>query len=124
MVISQLIQPKSIAVIGASDNTTKPGGMVLKNLINGKFEGKIFAVNPKPVNFQGVTYVAELGNLETVDLAIIAIPASQCLDTVRTLLKNGTKAFIIFSAGFSEAGEQGIQLEKELVDMVNKAGVL
>lgn len=122
MVISQLIQPKSIAVIGASDNTTKPGGMVLKNLINGKFEGKIFAVNPKPVNSEGVTYVAELGNLETVDLAIIAIPASQCLDMVRTLLKNGTKAFIVFSAGFSEAGEQGIQLEKELVDMVNKAG--
>ncbi|QQR94492.1 MAG: acetate--CoA ligase family protein [Bacteroidota bacterium] len=122
MVISQLIQPKSIAVIGASDNTTKPGGMVLQNLINGKFEGKIFAVNPKPVSFEGVTYVSELNHLKAVDLAIIAIPASQCLETVRTLLKMGTKAFIVFSAGFSEAGERGIELEKELTDMVNKAG--
>ncbi|HNC34031.1 MAG TPA: CoA-binding protein, partial [Bacteroidia bacterium] len=87
MVISQLIQPKSIAVIGASDNITKPGGMVLQNLIHGKFEGKLFAVNPKPVSFKEVTYVSNLNNLEAVDLAIIAIPASQCLETVRALLK-------------------------------------
>ena len=122
MVISQLIQPKSIAVIGASDNITKPGGMVLQNLIHGKFEGKLFAVNPKPVSFKEVTYVSNLNNLEAVDLAIIAIPASQCLETVRALLKKGTKAFIVFSAGFSEAGDSGIKLEKELTDIVNKAG--
>lgn len=121
MISSQLISPKSIAVIGASANTTKPGGMVLYNLIQGKFQGKIYAVNPKIIAIDGVQHVADINDLPEIDLAIIAIPAHQCLEVVKILIKKKAKAFIVFSAGFSEAGEIGITLEKELIEIINKA---
>ncbi|HNJ58949.1 MAG TPA: CoA-binding protein, partial [Chitinophagaceae bacterium] len=121
MIVSQLIHPKSIAVIGASDNTTKPGGMVLQNLLKGNFNGPIYAINPKPLNIESVISYDNINKINTVDLAIIAIPASLCLQTIKELLKKGAKAFIIFSAGFSEAGEQGIAIEKEIVEIINKS---
>lgn len=121
MVTQQLINPKSIAVIGASENTSKPGGKVIQNLIDGKYKGILYAVNNKPVNFKGVQYVSTIDQIENLDLAIISIPANQCLDTVKRLISKGTKAFIIYSAGFSEAGENGKDLEQQLVSMINKA---
>ncbi|MCC6252940.1 MAG: acetate--CoA ligase family protein [Bacteroidia bacterium] len=121
MIRPQLISPKSIVVIGASENTSKPGGKVLQNLIKGKFKGPIYAVNNKVVNIKGVIYLSDVAELKEADLAIIAIPAGQCIDLVKQLISKGTKAFIIFSAGFSEANESGKNLEKELVDIIQKA---
>ncbi|MBW7866948.1 MAG: acetate--CoA ligase family protein [Brumimicrobium sp.] len=119
MINSQLINPKSIAVVGASEHKNKPGGMVIQNLIDGKFKGTIYGVNPKGINIKGVTPVASVEEIEEVDLAIISIPSNFCLEAIRTLLGKGTKAFILFSAGFSEAGEEGIKLEKEMVSLIN-----
>lgn len=121
MISSHLINPKSIAVIGASENESKPGGKVIRNLLNGGFKGKLYAVNLKPIHISGVQHFVDVKEIETVDLAIIAIPANQCVQTVKVLLEKGTKAFIIFSAGFSEAGEEGIAIDKEMVEMINKA---
>lgn len=121
MIVSQLINPKSIAVIGASENKTKPGGMVLHNLLNGNFKGSIYAINPKPIHIQGITHYTDIEKLPHADLAIIAIPANLCLHAIKQLLAKGTKAFIIYSAGFSEAGEEGIAIEKEIVAVINKA---
>jgi len=120
MITSQLISPKSIAIIGASENTSKPGGKVLQNILEGKFKGPVYAVNKKPIDIKGVIYVSEIEQIEQVDLAIISIPASQCLETIQKLLNKGAKAFIIYSAGFSEAGEEGIAIEKEIVALINK----
>ena len=121
MIVSQLIAPNSIAIIGASENESKPGGKVVRNLLNGDFKGTIFAVNHKPIAINGVQWVKDVKELGNVDLAIIAIPSNQCIQTVDDLIKKGTKAFIIYSAGFSEAGHIGIELEKELVAKINKA---
>lgn len=120
MITSQLISPKSIAIIGASENTSKPGGKVLQNILEGKFKGPVYAVNKKPIDIKGVIYVSEIEQIEQVDLAIISIPASQCLEAIQKLLNKGAKAFIIYSAGFSEAGEEGIAIEKEIVALINK----
>ncbi len=120
MIVSQLITPKSIAVIGSSENKSKPGGMVLFNLIAGNFKGEIYAVNPKSVNIEGVISCVSPSEIKAVDLAILAIPAAQCIEAVKTLLLKGTKAFIIYSAGFSEAGEVGNLLNHELVSLINK----
>lgn len=120
MITSQLISPKSIAIIGASENTSKPGGKVLQNILEGKFKGPVYAVNKKPIDIKGVIYVSEIEQIEQVDLAIISIPASQCLEAIQQLLNKGAKAFIIYSAGFSEAGEEGIAIEKEIVALINK----
>ena len=120
MINSQLINPKSIAVVGASEHKNKPGGMVIQNLIDGKFKGTIYGVNPKGINIKGVTPIASVEEIEEVDLAIISIPSNFCLEAIRTLLGKGTKAFILFSAGFSEAGEEGMKLEKEMVSLINE----
>lgn len=122
MINSQLISPRNIIVVGASMNEQKPGGKVILNLLEGGFTGEIYALNKKPIDIQGVTHVEEVQNLtETVDLAILAVPAKVCVKIIKELIETGTKAFIIYSAGFSEAGEEGIQLEKELLALIEDA---
>ena len=97
MLHEKLIQPKSIVVIGASNNIQTPGGRVLKNLIDHNFSGDLFAVNPKESEVQGVKCYREIAGIPNVDLAIIAIAAKFTLETVRVLArKKNTKGFIIF----------------------------
>jgi acetyltransferase len=120
MITEALENPKNIVVVGASENLSKPGGRVLSNLLNHGFKGDIYAVNRKPVNVQGTIYINDISRLPQTDLAIISIPAKYCNDVVKQLLQNGTKAFIIYSAGFSEAGEGGKKIEASLVKMINE----
>ncbi|WP_320053279.1 acetate--CoA ligase family protein [uncultured Acetobacteroides sp.] len=120
MINEQLINPKSIVVVGGSDDIQKPGGKVLKNLIDGSFAGDLMVVNPKAENVQGVKTFKTVADLPHVDLAILAIAAKFCPASVRELAeKKGTKAFIILSAGFHEENEEGARLEQEIVDIIN-----
>ena len=120
MINQSLINPQSIVVIGGSDNIKKPGGKVLKNIIDGGFAGKLLVVNQKESSVQGLTCLPSVDEIDDVDLAIISIPAKFCPQIVRTLATSkGTRAFIILSAGFGEAGEQGKQWEREIVETVN-----
>ena len=123
MVTSQLIAPRSIVVIGGSNNTAKPGGKVLKNLLDHHFEGKLYVTNPKETEIQGVKCYQNLSELPQVDLAILAIAAKYCPETVDVLARQkGTKAFIILSAGFREESEEGAQLEQQIVHAINETG--
>ena len=107
MINEQLINPKSIVIVGGSNTISKPGGKVLFNLKDGHFKGEIFVVNPKEPEVQGIKAFAEVKDLPHVDLAIIAIAAKFCVETVEILARQkGTKAFIILSAGFSEENEE------------------
>ena len=120
MINQQLINPKSIVVIGGSNDTTKPGGKVLKNLIDNKFDGELYVTNPKETNIQGITCFQKMDQLPDCDLAIIAIAAKYCPDTVDYLAKHrNTRAFIILSAGFHEESEEGAILERRIVDTIN-----
>jgi acetyltransferase len=120
MLNEQLINPKSIVIIGGSNDTKKPGGKIVKNLINGGFKGTLEVVNPKETKVQGLKSYASVTEIEDTDLAILAIPARFCLETITILAKQkNTKAFIIISAGFAEAGEQGKNIEQEIVSVVN-----
>jgi len=123
MINDRLINPGSIVVVGGSEDLFKPGGKVLKNIIDGNYSGKLFVVNPKKDSVQGITSYRDVAQLPQVDLAIIAIQAKLCLPAVEILLKEkSTAAFIIISAGFSESGEEGRKLEKDVSDMINEAG--
>lgn len=122
MINDKLINPESIVVLGGSDDLFKPGGKVLKNLIDGKFSGKLYVVNPKQDIVQGIKSFRDLNNIPETDLAILAISSKLCLPAVEILVRDKkTKAFIIISAGFSEAGEEGRKLEKEIAAQINKA---
>lgn len=120
MINNQLLNPRSIVVIGGSDDIQKPGGKVLKNLIDGKFKGELYVSNPKLDEVQGIKSFRNIEDLPQVDLAIIAIAAKFCVDTVEILTqKKETRAFIILSAGFSEENDEGAKLEASIVKKIN-----
>ncbi|MCF8232719.1 MAG: acetate--CoA ligase family protein [Bacteroidales bacterium] len=123
MITKQLLNPESIVVVGGSDNLEKPGGKILKNLMDGGYKGDLYVSNPKSDEVQGIKSYRDPQELPGVDLAIIAIAAKYTPDVVKLLTEEkGTKAFIILSAGFSEESEEGARLEEKVVELVNKAG--
>ena len=123
MITNQLLRPASIVVVGASNNVHKPGGAILRNLINGGYTGELRAVNPKETEVQGVTAYADVKDIPDTDLAILAIPASLCPDAVELLAaEKQVRAFIILSAGFGEETHEGALLEDRILETVNKYG--
>jgi len=123
MINDELRNPGSIVVIGGSEDLFKPGGKILKNIIDGKYTGRLYVVNPGHDSVQGVKSYREVKDLPPVDLAILAIQAKYCLQVIEELVKEkNTRAFIIISAGFSESGEEGRKLEKAIADIISDSG--
>lgn len=123
MINQQLIHPGSIVVIGGSNDVQKPGGAVLRNLIEGGFTGKLYVTNLKEPLVQGIKSYNDPTLLPDVDLAIIAIAAKYIPQTVELLAAHkNTRAFIILSAGFSEENAEGKVLEQTVVDCIDKVG--
>ena len=120
MINQQLLHPDSIIVVGASNNVHKPGGALLRNLLNGKYAGMLYAVNPKEIEVQGVHAYPSVQEVPTADLAVLAIPAAACPDAVDVLAGKGVKAFIILSAGFGEETHEGALLEERILHTVNE----
>ncbi len=119
--LSSLFSPKSIAIVGASRDKTKIGHIVLRNIKDGGYEGKIFPVNPSAKKIDGLEAFPNYEALPKVpDLAIIALPAALVLESVTAIGKKGTKNIIIFSAGFKEMGGEGAKLEEQLLALANK----
>ncbi len=121
MITEQLTHPLSIVVVGGSNNIHKPGGKVLKNLLDGGFDGNLYVMNPKEDVVQGVKSYRDPKDLPDVDLAILAIAAKYTPDTIEFLAQNkNSRAFIVLSAGFSEESHEGKLLEDRMVESVNK----
>jgi acetyltransferase len=123
MINPKLLDPKSIVIVGASNDVHKPGGKLVKNLLDSPFKGKIYAVNPKESEVQGIHCYAKVEDLPEVDCAILAIAAKYCPATVDILAKEkNTRGFIIVSAGFGEESQQGAEYEKHITDTINSVG--
>ncbi len=123
MVTKELIAPKSVVVVGGSDDTKKPGGATLRNLIKTNYAGDLYVVNPKCDVVQGVKSYHDVDQLPNVDCAVLAIPAKLCIEAVETLCnKKSCKAIIILSAGFGEDSKEGAIIERKIVEICNAAG--
>lgn len=123
MITNQLLQPRSIVVVGASNNVHKTGGAILKNLLAGGYAGELRAVNPKESEVQGIRSFSDVKDLPDTELAILAVPAALCPEVVETLAaEKQTKAFIILSAGFGEETQEGAVLEDRILATVNRYG--
>ena len=110
-------------MVGGSDDIQKPGGKVLKNLMDHGYKGQLYVVNPKLDTVQGVKSYHTVEELPEVDLAIMAIAAKYCPHAVDVLAnQKNTRGFIIFSAGFHEESKEGAQFEQQIVDTINSVG--
>ena len=123
MINRQLLHPESIVVIGGSNNTHKPGGAVVRNLLNGHYEGTLRIVNPKEDEIQGVKVFHDVKELPPTDLAILVVAAKYCPDYVEYLAaEKEVRAFIIISAGFSEETPEGAAKEQRILDICEQYG--
>ena len=123
MINRELLQPQSIVVIGGSNNVHKPGGAVVRNILQGGFKGTLRVVNPKEDEVQGIKVFHDANELPPTELAILVVPAKLCPDTVELLARDkGTRAFIIISAGFGEETKAGAVMEQRILDTCEQYG--
>ena len=123
MINRELLDPRSIVVIGGSNNVHKPGGAIVRNIIQGGYQGILRIVNPKEDEVQGIKVFHDARELPPTELAVLVIPAKLCPDTVELLARDkGTKAFIIISAGFGEETHAGALMEQRILDTCKQYG--
>ena len=121
MINEQLLHPGSIVVIGGSNNVHKPGGAIVRNLLNGDYQGDLRVVNPKEDTIQGIKAFHDVKDIPQTDLAILVVAAKYCPDYVDYLCaEKGVRAFVIISAGFGEETKAGAGLEQRILDTCEK----
>jgi len=117
-----IFNPRSVAVIGASDNPGKLGSHVMKSLTRGEYPGKIFPINPGKDEILGIkTYPSLLHVPEEVDLSIIVLPADQVPKTIKECKEKGIHGIVLITAGFKEIEDKrGEVLQREIADLANQ----
>ena len=124
MSFKSFFQPKSVAIIGASSHPEKIGFAVLKNVIDGGYEGKIYPINPNSDNILGLKCYSEISDISaSVDMAIIAVPAGIVGRVLADCGKKNIRYAIILSAGFAESGPEGIKRQENLVKIAELYGI-
>ena len=121
-VLTGLLRPKNIAVIGASTTPGKIGHTVVKNLVESGYEGGIYPINPSADEILGLkVYTSVLDIPGDVDAAVVTIPAKYVLQAAKECGEKGVKGLIVITSGFGEVGEH--QLEKDLVTLAHEYGM-
>ena len=116
--------PRSVAVVGASDDVAKWGGSALKNILDGGFEGLIYPVSPRGGTYFGLPVYTSVEELpEAPDLALLAVGGRQVGTVLEQCGRRGVPAIVVIAAGFSETGDQGRQAESEMADTAAALGV-
>ena len=122
--LSPLFSPKSVAIIGASERADSVGEVVFRNMREGGFKGGLYPVNPSHKKIQGMVAYPSLDDItEAVELAVICTPAETVPDIIDACGRNGVRAAIVLSSGFSEAGEQGAEIERTMLAKAKTYGV-
>jgi acyl-CoA synthetase (NDP forming) len=122
--LDAIFRPKAVALVGASNNPAKWGGMVLNRMLSGGFRGRIYPVNPKETEIFGIqAYPNVLEIPDAVDLAVFTIPAAHMPKAMQSCVEKGIKGGVIISADFAETGETGEALQKETVRIARAGGL-
>jgi len=116
--LDNFFEPSSVAVIGASRDPEKLGFAVLNNLQQGGFEGELFPINPKAEEILGLeAYGSVLDVPGPVDMAVIVVPSKIVPHVLKECGEKGTSSVVIITAGFREAGREGLERERELMEI-------
>lgn len=119
--LEPLFAPRHVAVIGASRTPGGVGREVLRNIMSGGFSGEVHVVNPNAVEVAGLPSYARVSDVDqSVDLAVIAVPVPQLLDVVADCGIAGVRAAVILTSGLGETGEEGVRLQRELLDLARR----
>jgi len=119
-----LFRPRNVAILGASRDPSAWGHVILKNIIDYGFEGKIYPVNPKVDSLLGLKCYPDIRTIpDDIDLAVIAVPAGIVPQVMEGCVEKGVKVAVVITAGFSETGPEGERLEKEVVRIARKGGI-
>jgi len=122
--IARLLAPRSIAVIGASDEPGALGRIVLENLFRGDFSGRVYPVNPDAGSVQGVRAFAVVTDIpDPVDVAVLTVPVSTVAEVVQACRAKGVHGLVVMTAGFADAGLVGAAAERRLVVLARAAGM-
>ncbi len=122
--LTALLHPRSIAIIGASDDPARIGGRPLAYTRDAGFDGPIFPVNPRRATVQGLLAFPTIADVpQPVDTAIIAVPAPAVVETVEACAGAGVKALVVFSAGFAETGDEGRRRQDALTAIARASGM-
>src|SRR6516162_2717724 len=116
--------PKSVAVIGATENPGTVGRTLLWNLVTSPFGGTVYPVNPKRPSVLGVkAYPSVTAIPEPVDLVVVVTPPPSIPGLIRQCGENGVRGAVVISAGFKEIGAEGAALEQQLLEEAQKANI-
>ncbi len=119
--LNPIFYPRSIAVIGASRQSGSVGHSLLANLIDSRFQGIVYPVNPKAQGILGIKCYRSIMEIsDPIDLAVIIVPALFVSDVLNECGKKRIKGTVVISAGFKEIGGKGIQLEKNVKSIIEK----
>jgi len=120
-----IFKPKAVAVIGASDNPGKLGSHVMKSLIQGRYPGKIYPVNPGKEEIFGIKTYPSLSRVpDPVDLSIIVLPAEQVPRIIKECQEKDIKGIVLITAGFKEIEDKrGEVLQKEITELADRSGI-
>jgi acetyltransferase len=121
--ISGILEPKSVAVIGASERPGNLGGDTVRRLLKFQFPGRVWPVNRTAASVAGLECFADVSKLpEVPDLVILALPADALIDTVRACAAAGVRYGIAYAGGLAEAGGEGVELQRSLVQLCRDTG--
>jgi len=124
MTLESFFNPQSVAIVGASRQKGKVGYEILANMIEAGYSGRIFPVNPKAEEIEGLKCFPDLESIgETPDLVIIIVPAKIVPPVLQQCAKVGVKAVVIITAGFREIGKAGGALEDQIVRIAKRGGI-
>jgi len=124
MSLENFFAPKSVAVVGASREKGKVGYEIVANLIKGGYAGKVFPVNPKADQIEGLRCYSDLKAIGQVpDLVVIVVPAKFVPPVMQQCVDLGVTSVVIITAGFKEVGPEGLKLEQEVVRIARSGGI-
>ena len=119
-----ILFPERVAIIGASRREESIGALVMRNILAAGYQGELYPIHRVAEQVQGLkAYPSILETPEPVDLAIVVVPAAQAIDVVKDCGRAGVKALLVLSAGFAEAGAEGVLLQEKLRRRVRRAGM-
>ena len=122
--VSSFLEPRSVAVVGASRRPHSVGNAVLRNIVEGGFTGAVHPVNSRATSVEGIPAHPSVRDIPgDVDLAVVAVPAAAVVETARGCAEKGVRALVVLSAGFAESGPDGAARQRELVTVCRQAGM-